>query len=166
METQPEQSTETQQEEPEKELEKQTQSDDFFVIRTNGFFRRMFRRRYRCGHKDHRDFVLVIYNKAVAFTSLQLMRRGKCGDCLLEEYRQEAIRCALCGDAILPWENVGLLNNADTDPAWTTRVGLGERAVVCARCDSKLPRIEGQKTSREIWTGRETITINWINLKK
>lgn len=68
-----------------------------FLVRKQGLIRN------ECGHNGPRCFALDVYGER-----LDLKEQSKCPDCLIEELRQQSIRCALCGWPIFAGQRTSL----------------------------------------------------------
>jgi len=75
-------------------------STDEFEVSERGYFTR----KYKCGHRGSRWFVLSTYGLKTS----KIRRKKACPECFLERARQEIIRCALCGYPIAPGHPVAL----------------------------------------------------------
>lgn len=88
-------------------------------------------RRYRCGHRDARRFMLDVYGQRVSMKS----KKELCSTCWCAKIRQHVIRCAACGLPIFPGEGVALYA---FDPELFSRekvTFVGESVIGCTRWD-------------------------------
>lgn len=70
--------------------------------------------KYDCGHVGPRHFVLRIWGRQVYPADKK--RGEKCPDCCVQLLKTEAIRCCLCGFAILPGEPIAVYNVDSVQP--------------------------------------------------
>lgn len=118
------------------------------------------RRRYECGHHDAVRFHFVILGRIIRFYGWFRRSSGLCPECFLRQMRPQIIRCADCGEPILPGEQVATpcRDYRDTDDARLSiirREEGGELVVTCLCADNFLGfsgHWDGERIRRLRWT--------------
>lgn len=86
-----------------------------------------------CGHKGPFWFRLRVYGTTLKST--RKTRREQCPDCQVEELKQVAIRCCVCGLAIIPGDEVAEYDAQSLTPKDYEFPVIEGAAVGCMRYD-------------------------------
>jgi hypothetical protein len=71
-------------------------------------WRSRFKRKYECGHRDSRRFIISVYGD----TSLVLKQKEFCSECMIEDVKNHLIICAFCGNPIMEDQAVGVYSDS------------------------------------------------------
>lgn len=88
-------------------------------------------KKFDCGHTGPFTFSLSIYGTEFG----PFVGSEECADCVLEEAKEIAIRCALCGDAIVPGDPVALYYQGSPGLRLDIATKVDESAVGCLQMD-------------------------------
>jgi hypothetical protein len=114
-----------------------TPVDSVNILRKPGLLDHLFPATYACGYKDVRRFTVVFFGRELRFRRGWFGKRQCCCSCEAEKLRREAIRCAICGNSILPGEGVRLYVRSKKMPGYavTVQTPEGSAVVGCLRMD-------------------------------
>lgn len=93
-----------------------------------------------CGHRGPREFKFDIWGNTHTYTlKPELIKQvdgaeatnGYCPRCFFEEMKKAAIRCCLCGHAILPGEGVALYHKNSKGVNKNVATYVGDSAIGC-----------------------------------
>lgn len=90
-------------------------------------------RTFECGHSGPQWFVVDAYGTV----STKIHPTHRCPDCYIEDLRKCAVRCALCGHAILPGDGVALYHAGLNKLPYVEKANLidDHTALGCIRWD-------------------------------
>jgi hypothetical protein len=126
------------------------------VIRSKSCYATWTWRTYKCGHRDHRHFVINAYGEPVEHLPEFFTNAPHCGNCEVAYLKENSIRCFRCGGIILDGGYVVLPCYHEDDsypyPAYTNIIVRDGKLFPIA-CASRRTCMDGPELSGR-WTTR------------